>query len=168
MVKIEDLKRINMLRDFPGHLLEIIAREANLTIFGTGTRLATNYEKLDTFYMLIMGQVAVKKALTPEIDIIFEYVQSGSSFGSSAFIEGSTSAYTIICQEPCETISLSGKRMIELFKKNHELAYYMMLGIARQYKKNMDTRAKMIMKTLDENPELRDDIHDIENLALVI
>lgn len=168
MVKIEDLKRINMLRDFPEHLLEIIAREANLTIYGTGTRLATIHKKLDTFYMLIMGQAAVKRALTHEIDIIFGYVQSGSSFGSSAFIEGCTSAYTIVCEEPCETISLSGKRMIELFKENHELAYYMMLGIARQYKKDMDFRANMIMKSLDENPELIDDIHDIENLALVI
>jgi len=168
MVKIEDLKRINMLRDFPGHLLEIIAREANLTIYGTGTRLATIHKKLDTFYMLIMGQVAVKRAITPEIDIIFRYIQSGSSFGSSAFFEGFTSAYTIVCEEPCETISLSGERMIELFKENHELAYYMMLGIARQYKKDMDFRAKMIIKSLDENPELRDDIHDIENLALVI
>ena len=168
MVKTEDLKRINMLRDFPEHLLKIIAGEANLTIFGTGTQLATFHKKIDSFYMLIMGQVAMKKALTPEIDIIFDYIQSGSSFGSSAFIEGSTSAYTIICQEPCEAITLSGERMIELFKENHELAYYMMLGIARRYKKNMDIRAKMIMKTLDENPELRDDIHDIENLALVI
>jgi CRP/FNR family transcriptional regulator, cyclic AMP receptor protein len=168
MVKIEDLKRINMLKDFPEHLLEIIAKEANLTIFGTGTRLATVHKKIDTFYMLIMGQVAVKKVLTPEIDIIFEYIQSGSSFGASAFIEGATSAYTIICQEPCEAVTLSGGRMIELFKENHELAYYMMLGIARRYKKNMDIRAKMIMKTLDENPELRDDIRDIENLALVI
>lgn len=157
-----------MLKDFPGHLLEIIAREANLTVFGTGTQLATIHEKLDTFYMLIMGQVALKKALTPEIDIIFEHVQSGSTFGSCIFIEGSTSAYTIICQEPCETISLSGERMMELFNENHELAYYMLLGVARQYKKRMDIRAKMIMKTLDENPELRDDIHDIENLALVI
>ncbi len=168
MVKVEDLKRINMLRDFPEHLLEIIAGEASLTIFGTGAQLATFHKKTDSFYMLIMGQVAVKKALNPEIDIIFDYIQSGSSFGSSAFIEGATSGYTIICQEPCETISLSGERMMELFKENHELAYYMMQGIARQYKKNMDNRAKMIMKTLDENPELRDDIHDIENLALVI
>jgi signal-transduction protein with cAMP-binding, CBS, and nucleotidyltransferase domain len=168
MVSIEDLKRINMLRDFPPHLLEVIAKEADLTIFGTGTRLATINEKMNAFYMLIMGQVAMKKTLTPEIDIIFEYIQSGSSFGSSALIEGATSRYTIICQEPCEVISLSGERMMQLFNENHELAYYMMLGIARQYKKNMDIRAKMIMKTLDENPELRDDIRDIENLALVI
>jgi CRP-like cAMP-binding protein len=168
MVSIEDLKRINMLRDFPEHLLEILAKEANLTIFGTGTQLATVHKKLDTFYMLIMGQVAMKKALTPDIDIIFDYIQSGSSFGASALIEGVTSSYTIICQEPCEAISLSGERMKELFKENHELAYYMMLGIARRYKKNMDIRAKMIMKTLDENPELKDDIRDIENLALVI
>ena len=68
MVKTEDLKRINMLRDFPGHLLEIIAREANLTIFGTGTRLATIHEKLDTFYMLF--QFHLKYAFQLEIILL--------------------------------------------------------------------------------------------------
>ena len=167
MVKIEDLKRINMLREFPDHLLEIIAREAQLNIYGTNTQLMTTHEKVDTFFMLIMGQVAVKKELTSKIDIIFDYIQSGSSFGTSALMEGSTASYNAICQEPCEAITLSGKRIRELFKDNHELAYYMLQGAARQYKKKMDIRAKMIMKTLDENPELKEDIHDIENLTPV-
>jgi len=168
MIKIEDLKRINLLRDVPDHLLEILAKEAQLNIYGTDTQLMTIHEKVDTFFMLIMGQVAVKKDLTPKIDAIFDYIQSGSSFGISAFMEGFTASYTAVCQEPCEAITLSGKRIRELFKENHELAYYMLHGAARQYKKNMDIRARMIMKTLDENPELKKDIHDIGNLTPVI
>ena len=58
--------------------------------------------------------------------------------------------------------------MKQLFKENHELAYYMMLGVAKQYKKYLDTRAQMIMKTLDEHPEFKEEINDIENLTLVI
>lgn len=168
MVKIEDLKRINMLRDFPDRLLELIANEASLSIFGADTQLITVKEKIDTFFMLVMGQVAVKKELTPEIDVIFDYLQSGSSFGTAALLKGATASYTAVCQEPCEVITLSGKRMMQLFELNHELAYYMMLGVARQYKKNRDIRAQMIMKTLEESPEFKEDIHDIEELTLVI
>jgi len=65
-------------------------------------------------------------------------------------------------------ISLPGERMMQLFEENHELAYYMMRGVSMQYKRYMDVRAHMIMKTLDENPEFKEDIHDIENLTLVI
>lgn len=168
MVKIEDLKRINLLKDFPDHLLEIIANEAQLSIFGTGTQLIAPNEEVDTFYMLIMGQVAIKKELTPEVDIILDNIQSGSSFGSSSLIEGSTATYTATCQEPCEVITLSGDRMKQRFKENHELAFHMMLGVAKQYKKYLDTRTQMIMKTLDENPELKEKIKDIEKLTLVI
>ena len=168
MVKIEDLRRINLLKDFPDHLFEILAKEAQLSIFGKDTQLISVNEKMDTFYMLIMGQVAIKKELTLKIDVILDNIQSGSSFGSSAFIQGSRATYTAICQEPSEVITLSGERMKQLFEENHELAYHMMLGVAKQYKKHLDTRALMIMKTLDEHPELKEDINDIENLTLVI
>ena len=168
MVKIEDLKRINLLKDFPDHLLQIITNEAQLSIFGTDTQLIAIKEPVTTFYMLIMGQVAVKRELTPKIDIILDNIQSGSSLGTSALIKGSTANYIAVCQEPCEAITLSGERMQELFKENYELAYHMMLGVAKQYKRKMDTRAQMIMKTLNENPDLKEDINDIENLTLVI
>jgi len=168
MVKIEDLKRINLLRAFPDHLFEIIAAEAQLNIFGADTQLITVNEPVDTFFMLIMGQVAIKRELTPEIDIILDNIQSGSSFGTSAFVNDATASYTAICQEPSEVITLSGMRMKQLFKENHELAYHIMLGVAKQYKKYLNTRAQMIMKTLDDHPDLKKDIHDIENLTLVI
>lgn len=168
MVKIEDLLRINLLKDMPYPLLQLIADKANVSIFGADTRLITMDEKIDTFYMLIMGQVAVKKALTPEIDIILDYIQSGASFGASAFIKGAKASYTAICQEPCELITISGEKMFQLFKKNDELAYYIMMGVARQYKSNMDTRAQMILKTLGETRNLKDDINDIELLTVII
>lgn len=168
MVKIEDLRRITLLKDMPDHLLELIAKEAQLSIFGADTELITINEDITTFFMLLMGQVAIKQRLTEDIDVILDYIQSGSSFGSSTFIAESTASYTAICQEPCEVITLFGPRMRELFEQNDELAYYMMSGIARQYKQNMDFRAQMIMKTLDENPAVKSDINDIENLTLTI
>lgn len=168
MVKLKDLKRIRLMQNIPEHLLKIIADESQLSIFGAGTQLITNKEMANTFYMLVMGEVAVKQELTPDIDVIFANIQSGAAFGTSALIEGQTASYTAICQEPCEVITLSGRRMTELFEKNHELAYYMLRGAATQYKRNMDRRAQMIIKILNENPELRETIDDLETLTLVI
>lgn len=164
MVRIEELKRINILKEIPDYLLGIIATEAQLSIFGTDTQLISLNEKVDTFYMLLMGQVAIKVELTPEIDVILDYIQSGSSFGTCALLKESTSSYVAICQEPCEMITLSGERMLQLFEENHELAYHMMSGVAKQYKRRMDFRAQMIMKTLDKNPELKEEIKDIKSL----
>ena len=58
MVRIKDLKRINMLKMVPDHLLEIISQEAQLNIYGQGTTLFASGDEIDTFYMMIMGQVA--------------------------------------------------------------------------------------------------------------
>jgi CRP/FNR family transcriptional regulator, cyclic AMP receptor protein len=165
MVKIQDLKQIFMLEPMPEHLLALIGRDARLSIFSTGTCLFRAGEEVNTFYMVIMGQVALTVALNRDIDVILENIQSGRTFGSSALISGGPAAYTAICQEPCETITLSGARMQALFEENHELGFYMMAGVARQYKQTMDSRARMIMKTLALHPEMKASIHDIEKLT---
>ncbi len=160
MVKIEDLKRINLLKDIPEHLLDIIAREAQLSIFSTGKQLTTVNKKIDNFYMLIMGQVAIKRNITPDIDVILKYIQSGNSFGISAMIKGATAFYSAVCQEPCEIITVSGERMIQLFEENHELGYYIMMDVSKRYKRFMDDRAQMILKTLDEDLDMKEDVYD--------
>jgi CRP-like cAMP-binding protein len=165
MVKIQDLKQIHMLENMPNHLLSLIGLEARLSIFSAGTCLFRAGEPVDTFYMVIMGQVALTVALNPDIDVILENIQSGRTFGSSALISGGPAAYTAVCQEPCETITLSGPRMQQLFETNQELGFYLMKGVARQYKQTMDNRAKMIMKTLARHPEMKASIHDIETLT---
>jgi len=160
MVKIEDLKRINLMKELPGHLLNIIAKEAQLSIFSTGAQLITVNKKIDNFYMLVMGQVAIKRNITPDIDVILEYIQSGNSFGTSAMIQGTTAFYSAICQEPCEIITVSGDRMIQLFEENHELGYYIMMDVSKRYKRFMDNRAQMIFKTLADDMDMKEDIYD--------
>lgn len=167
MVKIEDLKRINMLKKVPDHLLEIISPEAHLNIYGKDTVLFAAGDDIDTFYMMIMGQVALRVPLDEDIDVILDLLQSGRSFGSSALMAGAKASYDAVCQETCEVITVSGPRMLTLFDANKELAYHLMTGVAGQYKRTMDKRAGMIMKTLDEHPELRLRIKDIGQLTPV-
>jgi CRP-like cAMP-binding protein len=165
MVKIQDLKHIHMLEKMPERLLALIGQEAQLSIFSTNTCLFSAGENVDTFFMVMMGQVALTVELNPDVDVILENIQSGRTFGSSALISGGPASYTAICQEPCEIITLSGERMQQLFETNQELGFHLMAGVARQYKQTMDNRAKMIMKTLARHPEMKASIHDIETLT---
>ncbi len=167
MVKIEDLKKINLLKGLPDHLLEVITSEAQLSIFSTDTVLFETNEDIDTFYMLIMGQVALKVELSSDVNIILDTIQSGSSFGVASLVPGINTSSKAVCQEPCEVITLSSKKMIELFEKYDELGYQVMHRLALHYKKIMDNRTNMIMKTLDFNPQLKDKIVDIETLTAV-
>ena len=165
MVKIEDLKKINLLHGLPDDLLTIISPEAHLSIYNTDTVLFDTDEDIDTFYMLIMGQVAHKIALSPDVNIILDTIQSGSSFGIASLVPGINASSTAVCQEPCEVITLSSKKMTQLFEMHHELGYQVMLRLALHYKEKLDSRTNMIMKTLDSNPELKNKIDDIENLT---
>lgn len=165
MVKIEDLKKINLLHDLPDDLLEIMAAEAQLSIYNTDTVLFDTDEDIDTFYMLVMGQVAHKVALSEDVNIILDTIQSGSSFGVASLVPGTNASSTAVCQEPCEVITLSSKKMTQLFKKHHELGYQVMLRLARYYKRILDNRTSMIMKTLENNPEFKNKIDDIETLT---
>ena len=165
MVKIEDLKKINLLNGLPDNLLEILAPEAHLSIYNTDTVLFDANEDIDTFYMLIMGQVAHKVALSPDVNIIIDTIQSGSSFGVASLVPGTNASSTAVCQEPCEVITLSSKKMIQLFEKHHDLGYQVMLRLARHYKQILDNRTSMIMNTLDNNPEFKHKIADIESLT---
>ncbi len=167
MVKIEELKRINVFKDMPEHLLELLASEAQLSIFSTDAVLFRIDEPIDTFYMLLMGQVALKVALTEEIDIILDTAQAGKSFGLSSLLTGLKASSTAICQEPCEVIILNGKRMQDMFRRNEELGCEVMLRLARQYRETMENRKQMIMKTIQEYPELRSKMKDLKTLTPV-
>ncbi len=165
MVKIEDLKKINLLHGLSDDLLEIIAPHAQLSIFNTDTVLFETDEDIETFYMLIMGQVALRVSISEDVNVILDSLQSGASFGVASLVPGTNADSTAICQEPCEIITLSSKTMTQLFSENNDLGYQVMLRLALRYKRIMENRAHMIMKTLDNNPEFKHKIADIETLT---
>src|SRR6056297_1245659 len=155
MIKIEELKRIDMFANMPDHLVKIIRELSQLNIYDKDTMLFSQGENIDIFYMIVMGQVELKVPLDEDIDVVFDILQAGRSLGSSAMFSDAKASYTAICQEPCEIITLKGKTLQDLFNDNKEIGYYLMAGVAGQYKRNMDRRLRMILKTLEKHPELQ-------------
>jgi CRP/FNR family transcriptional regulator, cyclic AMP receptor protein len=160
MVKIENLKCINLLSNLPDEFLEILAKEAHLSIFGESTQLFDVDERVNTFHTMVMDQVAMKIELTDEIDVIIDYVQSGFSFGLSSLLTGAKATYSAVCKEPCEVITLEGSRMIKLFEENKELGYQAMIRMEKKYKATLDRQNQMIKRALGDNPEFKQDVKD--------
>ncbi len=161
MVKIEDLKRIDILRDMPSHILEIIAKEARVQILGKGTELFHAGHRNETFYMMTMGQVALKLDLTRDIDVTFENLQGGDAFGLLSLVQDAVSSYSAVCQEACEVLVLEAPRMFELFEQNREFAFYMIRGVAKQYQRLMHKRANMTINTIKTNPDLQSGMEEV-------
>ncbi len=166
MVNIQDLKQITLLAGMPEDLLHIISSHANLFIFSHDDLLFEANQDIDTFYMLLMGQVALKVELTGEIEIILDTVQTGSSFGVSALVEGARTTSAAICQEPCEVITLSSRKMLQLFRENPKLGYHVMYRLAGHYKQIMNHTANRIIKTMDSQSGFHYGVEDYKNLTL--
>ncbi|OQY01034.1 MAG: hypothetical protein B6I26_05380 [Desulfobacteraceae bacterium 4572_130] len=168
MIKIQEFKRINLFKDMPDNLLEIIGAEAQISIFSTKKQLFKENDIVDNFYMLLMGQISMEVKLSSKITVTLETIQSGSCFGLSSLVPKAKVFSSAICQEPCEIITLPGQRMMQLFQDNNEFGYEIMLRLARSYKQKMNNRIKMIMTILDENPELKNQADDLKSLTLSI
>ena len=165
MIKIQEFKRINLFKDMPNNLLEIIGAEAQISIFSTNKQLFKENDIVDNFYMLLMGQVSMEVELSSKITVRIETIQSGSCFGLSSLVPEAKVFSSAICQEPCEIITLPGKRMLELFQNNNEFGYEIMLRLGKSYKQKMNNRTKMIMTILDENPELKNQAAELKSLT---
>ncbi len=164
MVNLDDLRRIDILRDMPFHILDKISKEARICILEKDSLLFQTGGRNEIFYMLTMGQVALRLELTEDIDVIFENLQGGNAFGLLALVKDAVSSYSAVCQEACEVITLKAPRMFELFEEDAELAFYMTKAIASQYQLLMQKRAKMTLQTLETNPDLQSGREDVGNL----
>ena len=168
MVRLDDLRRIHLLKDMPTHMLQKIASEAQLNIFSTGMVLFQKGESIDYLYLVLMGQVALEIELSPELNVILSTIHPGYTFGVSSLVSGARASSSAICQEPCEVISLPVERLNVLFQEDPSLGYHFMHRLARIFQKIMASRTQMIMKTLDQHPVFQEDLGDLRHLAPVL
>lgn len=167
MVRIEDLRRIHLLKDMPSDLLEKIAAKAQLNIFSTDTILFRKNQTIENFYMVLMGEVALEVELSRTLNVILATIHPGYSFGVSSLVSGAKASSTAICKEPCELVTLPVDGISNLFQEDPNLGYQFMLRLARIFQKIMANRTQMIMKTLDQYPGFLEDFGDLEHLAPV-
>ena len=154
MVSLNDLKKIWLTASLEEPLLEKIQPLAQLRLFGEKAVLFEEGQDADTLYMLLTGKVLLELKASDNIMISLEAMKPGDPFGWSAIVPGSRYTANATCSEPCELITIPGKKLRELMNEDHLLGYRIMEGISKVLQSRLLTRTDQFLKTFQQLPDI--------------
>ncbi len=161
MVQVEDLKRMEILRELEAPHLEKLATIAEKARYASGTVLFEHGQSLERFSLLLEGRVDLTLDVGGEEPLTVAEVEPGISFGISALIPGKRSASKAVCREVCTVIHLPRDQALELFDQNGELGCRFMYQVLRTFKSRMNQRTQQFLYCLETHPEMRDAIEEL-------
>ena len=96
----------------------------------------------------------LEQRITDKIAVSLSAIESGSSFGWSAVLDGEEYTIDAVCAEPCKVFSLRDDKLKALFEEDHSLGFKMSQRLLHIIKKQYDTRTEQFIKTLSHHPEI--------------
>ncbi len=165
MVELDDLRRIKILESLSDEMLGQISTVAQLKDFEAGTILFRRNEKLEYFYLVLSGNVALEVESSEGGTMTLAQVLPGNSFGISTFIPGTRSSATAQCLERCRLIILPGKEVLDLFEQDGHLGYTFMLQVMRIFKSRMTQRTRLFLRSLERHPEIQSAFRDLGHMS---
>lgn len=135
MVDKDILRKILFLEELPDPVIEKIASIATLETYDEHTVLFHQNQDLTHLFMLVSGKVHFTAQSPSGKALILDKIYEGRTFGVSALMEESSSAYSAICAEKSMVISISGRQMHQLFEEDFKLGHLLMLKVVKLFKK---------------------------------
>ena len=155
MIKKEELKQILFLKNIDEKILEKIKPAANIQNFKANQVLFRQNQKLSSFYMVLKGKVFLNTTSSEGEILTLDEIISGYSFGASAFLDNELSSFTAICAEPTTIITFSSKKMKDLFKKEKDIGYLILLQTAQLFKSRLVKHTRQFLHSLANHPEIK-------------
>jgi CRP-like cAMP-binding protein len=163
MVDIEILKKMLFLRELPDSLIEKIGAIATIETFEKHDIIFHQYEDLTHLYMLISGKVHFTIKSASGKALVLDKIDEGRTFGVSALMEESSSAYTAICVRDTRVVAIPGKQMHQLFVEDFKLGHILMLKVVRLFKARMEMHTRQFLLSLATHSEIKP-LHDVKPL----
>jgi len=154
MVEKEILKKIIFLKDLPGPVLEKVGALAQFETFDKETILFKQNHEQTFLYMLVSGKVFLNSRSGSGKSLTLDEVLPGRTFGVSALMGESSSTFTAICVEPSDVITISGKRLRQLFEEDFEIGHIFMLKVVEIFKSRMEMHTRQFLHTLATYSEI--------------
>ena len=155
MVGVENLKKINFLRELPEEVLEKIGTVAQLEEFDEETILIRQDQSQHLIYMLISGKIYINCRAVSGQALTLDELSPGQTFGLSSLLDSSPSTYTAICAEDCKVITISSEQLLELANADHTTGYHVMRQVVEKFKKRMTRHTQLFMAALAAHPAVR-------------
>jgi len=154
MVEKDILEKIVFLKDLPEPVLEKIGNIAHLETFDEeGILFRQNQEQI-LVYMLVSGKVFLNCRSALGKSLTLDEVLPGRTFGVSALMGETSSTFTAVCVEPCEIITLSGEKMLELFENDFKTGHSLMLKVVGIFRSRMKMHTRQFLHSLASHPEV--------------
>jgi len=154
MVEKDILKELHFLKELPDPLIDKIGSIATLETHEKYTVLFRQNQDLTHLYMLVSGRVHFTvESLSGKV-LILDKIDEGRTFGVSALMEESSSAYTAICAQESTVVSISGKDMHQLFEDDFKLGHLLMLNVVKLFKQRIELHTRQFLLSLASHPEI--------------
>ena len=112
--------------------LAVLARVMEREHFFAGEMIFEDTSPGEDLYVILSGKVAVQlEAITPNETVVLSTISEGEILGEFSIIDSEPRSATAVCLEDTEALVINGKRMHELFEKNHHIGYVVMRNMAK-------------------------------------
>ena len=155
MVEKDILKELLFFRDLSDPVIDKIGSIATLETLDKDTIVFEQNQNLTHLYMVVSGKVHFTVKSASGKALVLDKICEGRTFGVSALMEESSSAYTAICAEKTIVVSISGKQMHQLFEDDFKLGHILMLKVVRLFKKRMEMHTRQFLLSLATHSEIK-------------
>lgn len=139
LVKIPLFADFDIEKEEDKRILKSVYDNMSITKFKKGEKIITEGEVGDSFFILYEGQVLITRN-TPAGDVIALATLKAEYnifFGEIAIISNDTRTATVTADTECTTLTISGKKFIEICDSEPVLGYKVLSVLARRLANNL-------------------------------
>jgi CRP-like cAMP-binding protein len=155
MVDKDTLKEMLFLNDLPGPVFDKIAGLATIETYDPGTVMFYRNQELTHLFMLVSGKIHLNFESAAGKFLILDKVYPGRTFGISALMTDTASAFSATCAEKSTIISIPGHQMKKLFEQDFKIGHILMLKVVKLLKSRMEMHTRQFLLSLSMHPEIK-------------
>jgi CRP-like cAMP-binding protein len=153
MVDIDTLKEVHFLKPLSHEILETICPIARLKNVSQDAVLVRQDQVADRIYMLISGKILLNARNRDGKEVTLDELTPGSSFGLSSLLGAATpAAFTAVCVQDCQVITLDVAELTQVFEADYATGYAVMKAVVYQLKSRMNRHTQRFLNALRTHP----------------
>ncbi len=164
MVKIEELRSIDNLRDFREEHLKMIGEIGQLHIFSKGTKIFKQDTRLSNIYIMLSGDISITREVNRDVTIILDKLRPGTFFGISS-LAGIRSFNNAVCNSSSEVLLLSVDELKKAFERFPEFGACFIYELLKFYHRVIKNRTGNIIKALQSHRQELGELPDLSFLS---
>jgi CRP-like cAMP-binding protein len=129
--KIEVLSRVAPFSQLSRDRLESVASIARIERYKVGTKLFSEGDHGDKFYIVVSGKVRVGRNIVGMGEEALDIIEEGHYFGELALIDEGPRSADAVAHSTCELLTISHSDFEELLMLNQQLAYEVLWEFCR-------------------------------------